>query len=185
MTAATYQHSGIPSPSAAGHEVVDDAVTDAVLTATSQLVDTVRTAFVASLRGSISPAQFELMVALRDRGPMKLADLADRLGVNPSTSNRMVNRLVDAGLVDRHVNPAVRREVILDVTDAGAATLRTVTRRRRSRLNDIVSHMPEQSRSHLVDALRAFTEAGEPADEGTPPQADAWSGRRRYAHFGA
>lgn len=189
MTAATDQHCEVLSASDSvrdatdGDGVVDDAVTDAVLTVTSQLVDAVRTAFVTSLDGSISPAQFELMVALRDRGPMKLTELADHLGVNPSTSNRMVTRLVDAGMVDRHVNPAVRREVVLEVTDAGAATLRTVAVRRRSQLNDIVGHIPEQSRYHLVEGLRAFTEAGgESVGVGTATPSGGRSGRRRRSH---
>lgn len=159
---------------------VTDSVTDAVLVATSHLADTVRAAFIASLDGSISLAQFELLAALRDLGPMKLTTLADHLGVNPSTSNRMVNRLIEAGLVNRRINPTVRREVVLEVTDAGAATLRTVSQRRRSTLTGIVAHMSEQSRYHLVDALRAFTEAGGgPVDARTAAPFGSGPGRRR------
>lgn len=185
MTAAAY--SQVPSPGDAAREPaagagagagagaiadLDDAVTDAVLTTTSQLVDTFSTASITSVDGSISLPQFRLLVALRDLGPMKLTTLADHLGVKPSTSNRMVNRLVDAGLVDRRINPASRREVVLNLTDAGVGTVATVTRRRRSRLHDIVAHMPEQSRYHLVEALRAFTEAGgEPARRPAATQA--------------
>lgn len=186
MTAATYRSREVPSPSDSVGEaaksggVVDDAVTDAVLTVTSQLVDAVRTAVVTSLDGTISLTQFEVMIALRDLGPMKLSELADHLGVNPSTSTRMVSRLVDAGMVDRHVNPAIRREVVLEVTDAGAATLRTVALRRRSRLNDLVGHIPEQSRYHLVEGLQALTEAGgESVDAGTATPLAGRSGRRR------
>jgi DNA-binding MarR family transcriptional regulator len=140
-----------------------DAVTDAVLTA-SRLLIAVSATSIASVDESITVPQFRLLVVLHSRGPMKLSDLADRLSVNPSTTTRMVDRLVFAGLVDRQVNPTSRREVVLDLTEAGDQTVTLVTQQRRRQIARIVARMPERRRTQLIEALDAFNEAG-----GEPP----------------
>jgi DNA-binding MarR family transcriptional regulator len=140
-----------------------DAVTDAVLTA-SRLLIAVSASSIASVDESITIPQFRLLVVLHTRGPMKLSILADRLGVNPSTATRMVDRLVFAGLVDRQINPTSRREVLLDLTEAGGETVLQVTQQRRREIARIVARMPERQRTQLVDGLDAFNEAG-----GEPP----------------
>jgi DNA-binding MarR family transcriptional regulator len=143
-----------------------DAVTDAVLTA-SRLLIAVSASSIASVDESITIPQFRLLVVLHSRGPMKLSILADHLGVNPSTTTRMVDRLVFAGLVDRQVNPTSRREVLLDLTDAGNHTVTQVTQQRRRQIARIVARMPEPRRVQLIEALDAFNEAG-----GEPPATD-------------
>lgn len=136
-----------------------DAVTDAVLSA-SRLLIAVSASSIAAVDDAITIPQFRLLVVLHASGPMKLSDLADRLGVNPSTTTRMIDRLIGAGLVDRQVNPSSRREVVLNVTATGEQTVIRVTNQRRRHIGDIVSRMPEQCRSQLVAALDAFSRAG-------------------------
>jgi DNA-binding MarR family transcriptional regulator len=136
-----------------------DAVTDAVLTA-SRLLVAVSANSIAAVDDAITIPQFRLLVVLHTSGPMKLSDLADRLGVNPSTTTRMIDRLIIAGLVDRQVNPFSRREVVLNVTNTGEHTVLRVNDQRRRQIGDIVSRMPAQCRDQLVRALDAFTRAG-------------------------
>ncbi|HEX5407033.1 MAG TPA: MarR family transcriptional regulator [Pseudonocardiaceae bacterium] len=144
-------------------EPAADLVTDAVLTA-SRLLIAVSASSIASVDESITVPQFRLLVVLHGRGPMKLSILADHLGVNPSTTTRMVDRLVFAGLVDRQINPSSRREVVLNLTATGARTVIRVTQQRRHQIARIVARMPELRRAELVEALAAFSEAG-----GEPP----------------
>lgn len=108
--------------------------------------------------------QFRLMVLLASRGSMKLAALADLLAVNPSTALRMVERLSAAGMVSREANPAVRREIVVGLTEAGRRVVDDVTGRRRDEIATIVARMEPPQRARLVAALRAFAEAG-----GEPP----------------
>ncbi len=144
-------------------EAAADAVTDAVLTA-SRLLTGLSVNSIAAVDESITIPQFRLLVVLRTRGRVNLSVLADHLGVNPSTVTRMVDRLVTAGLVDRQVNPASRREVVLDLTETGVRIVRLVTQQRRKQIARIVSRMPEDSQTRLIEALEAFNGAGgEPA----------------------
>ena len=147
-------------PSTAGDA---DAVTDAVLTA-SRLLVAVSVRSIAAVDESITLAQFRLLVVLSTRGAVNLSMLADQLGVNPSTATRMIDRLIAAGLVSRETSPTSRREVVVALTEDGAAAVRQVTARRRKEIAKIVGRMPSKHRHGLVDALGAFADAG-----GEPP----------------
>lgn len=140
-----------------------DALTDAVLTA-SRLLVAVSARSIAAVDESISLAQFRLLVVLSSRGHQKVTELADALGVNPSSATRAVDRLIDAGLVDRQTNPHSRREMLVSLTAAGQRVVRDVTRRRREEIAAIVARMPRTHQRGLVRALAAFSQAG-----GEPP----------------
>ncbi|GAA0319793.1 MarR family transcriptional regulator [Actinoallomurus spadix] len=136
-----------------------DAVTSAVLTASRLLVG-ISLRSLTAVREQVTLPQFRLLVVLATHEETKLVTLADHLGVNPSTAMRMVERLVAAGLIDRRVNPASRREVLLRLTGDGSRVVDEVTARRREEIAAIVAAMPAEQRAGLVGALKAFTDAG-------------------------
>src|SRR5690242_7166321 len=107
-----------------------DAITDAMLRA-SRLLVALSIRSIAAVDESITLPQFRLLSVLDVDGPSNLAALAQRLGVNPSVTTRMIDRLTSAGLVDRRVNPANRRVVVLSLTDSGGTVVRRVMRERR------------------------------------------------------
>ena len=135
-----------------------DAVADAVLAA-SRLLVAVSARSIAAVDESISLAQYRLLVVLSS-GRQKVTALAEALGVNPSSATRAVDRLLDAGLVDRQRNPRSRRETQVSLTTAGRRVVREVTRHRRAEVAAIVGRMPASDQRGLVRALRAFSEAG-------------------------
>ena len=140
-----------------------DAVTDAVLTASRLLVG-LSARSISAVEDSITLPQFRLLVVLHSRGPLRHSTLSDHLGVAPSTASRMVDRLVAADMVRRDASPNSRREIMVELTEAGQQVVRQVTARRRKEIAKIVAKMPEDTRRGLVDALTAFAEAG-----GEPP----------------
>ncbi|MER7081405.1 MarR family winged helix-turn-helix transcriptional regulator, partial [Saccharopolyspora kobensis] len=129
-----------------------DAVTDAVLTA-SRLLVAASARSIAAVENSLTLPQFRLLVVLSSAGPLKLAALAEALGVNPSTVTRMIDRLIGTELVDRRPNPASRRENVVALTPNGADVVAEVTARRRSEIARIVKRMPAAARRGLVGAL--------------------------------
>lgn len=142
------------------------AVTRAVLTA-SRLLVALSARSLAAVEDKVTLPQFRLLVVLSQEGPAKLVALADRLGVNPSTAMRMVDRLIAAGLADRQVNPDNRRETVLRLTQEGLRIVEDVTAQRRREIAAIVERLDPAQRAGLIGALAAFTEAGgEPAAPG-------------------
>jgi DNA-binding MarR family transcriptional regulator len=140
-----------------------DEITDALLTA-SRLLVAISARSIALVDDTITIPQFRTLVILSNEGPINLATLAGLLEVQPSTTGRMVDRLVGAGLVDRQAHPTSRRELVAALTPRGRDVVRKVTVNRRRQISAIVEKMPQRERRGLVRALAAFTAAGgEPA----------------------
>ncbi|GFM18097.1 MULTISPECIES: MarR family winged helix-turn-helix transcriptional regulator [Mycobacteriaceae] len=136
-----------------------DAITDALLSA-SRLLVAISARSIADVDDTLTFPQFRTLVILRTRGPVNLATLAGLLDVTPSTAGRMVDRLVEAGLIDRRPHPESRRELIAELSARGRDTVDAVTAKRRAEIAAIVATMPRAERHGLVRALSAFTEAG-------------------------
>lgn len=140
-----------------------DALTDALLTA-SRLLIAISASSIASVDDGITIPQFRTLVILSNHDPINLATLAGLLGVKPSATGRMVDRLVNAGLIDRLPHPTSRRELLATLTPRGRKVVRQVTARRRAEIARVVEKMPVAERHDLVRALTAFASAG-----GEPP----------------
>jgi DNA-binding MarR family transcriptional regulator len=151
----------------AGKVTADDdslnVVTDALLTA-SRLLVAISARSIARVDETITIPQFRTLVILSNRGPLNLATLAGLLDVQPSTTGRMVERLVSAGLIERRPHPRSRRELVAELTPRGRRVVRRVTAYRRDEIARVVEKMPPRERGGLVGALTAFTAAG-----GEPP----------------
>lgn len=147
---------------AVDHTTVDeslDVITDALLTA-SRLLMAISARSIGEVDETITIPQFRTLVILSNRGPVNLATLAGLLGVQPSATGRMVDRLVAAGLIDRLPHPTSRRELLAALTKRGRDVVRQVTAHRRTEISNIVEKMPPPERQGLVRALTAFTAAG-------------------------
>jgi DNA-binding MarR family transcriptional regulator len=136
-----------------------DTITDALLTASRLLVQ-ISAQSIGKVDENITFAQFRTLVILSNRGPINLATLAGLLGVQPSATGRMVDRLVAAGLIDRLPHPTSRRELLAALTKRGRDVVRQVTSYRRAEIAQIVQKMPPPERGGLIRALTAFTAAG-------------------------
>lgn len=136
-----------------------DAITDALLTA-SRLLVAMSARSIALVDESITIPQFRTLVILSSQGPINLSTLAGLLDVQPSTTGRMVDRLVNAGLLDRQQHPDSRRELVVTLTPRGHDVVRAVTAHRRDEIARVVRKMPREERHGLVRALTAFSNAG-------------------------
>lgn len=123
------------------------------------------------VEGRVPPAQLRALGLLRDLGPLNLGDLADGLGVRPSSATRLCDRLSAAGLLLRQVAPHSRREVLLSLNRAGLDLLVELETSRRAQIAALLAVMTDADRDCLVNGLRAFATASrhrrrEPPDLG-------------------
>jgi DNA-binding MarR family transcriptional regulator len=142
--------------------VSDDQATedlvDAVLQSSRALVALAARSIAGA--GGITLPQFRMLVVL-EAGQMNLRGLAAALDVAPSTATRMVDRLIDAGLVQRSIPTADRREISLTLTSSGRRTVRTVTERRRRDLRRVVDQIPRNRRAAVARAMTDVADAAE------------------------
>jgi DNA-binding MarR family transcriptional regulator len=151
---ATHRNAAVATP----NDVATEALVDAILLSSRALV-ALSARSIASARGVTLP-QFRMLVVL-ESGQQNLGRLAAALDVAPSTATRMVDRLVDAGLVYRTIPAANRREISLTLTASGRRTVRTVTARRRRDLRRVIEQIPTNRREAVAKAMTDFAEAAE------------------------
>lgn len=141
-----------------------DALMTSLLRASRALVG-VSVRALADVEDTVTLTQFRTLVVLDRHERTTLAELAGGLGVNASTAQRQVDRLVSLGLVHRRENPHDRRQVILSLSPQGGDLVRGVNERRRAVIAGIVAGMPSREHGVLVHALEAFAvAAGEPEE---------------------
>ncbi len=114
----------------------------------------------------VSMPQFRILVLLAASGPLRTGALAERTGVHPSTLTRTADRLVRGGWVRRVDNPLSRREVLIELTDDGAALVAEVTRRRTEEIAAILTRVPRAQHQVILDGFACFARAaGEPSPQ--------------------
>lgn len=106
--------------------------------------------------GDLSVVQLRALTVLYRRGQANLGELASEMGVTVSTTSRLVDRLVTAGLVDRRVAEHTRREIALRLSRQGQAVLRRYDNLRLVALHECLDAMSEEQREVAAAGLRAF-----------------------------
>jgi DNA-binding MarR family transcriptional regulator len=85
--------------------------------------------------------------------PVRLHDLADRLGVSDPTASRAVDALVEHGLVERVPDPADRRAVRISLTPHGRQMVEERKRRVLDAVLPAIAAIPAADQQRLVELL--------------------------------
>jgi DNA-binding MarR family transcriptional regulator len=143
-----------------------DQLADAVLTASRVLV-AVAARSLAEHESEVSLPQYRALVVLGSRGAQRPVDLAQALGVDPSTATRMCDRLVRKRLITRRRDVVDRRVVLLDLSAAGRRLVDRVTSQRREEIGRILEAVDPAEHGALVRAFTTFgVAAGEVPEDG-------------------
>lgn len=87
------------------------------------------------------------------RGPISLTDLANAEQVTAPTMTRLVQALVKAALVEKSVDEADNRAVLLRATPAGRATLDLARVRRLAALEEIIRRLTPDEEAEVARAV--------------------------------
>jgi DNA-binding MarR family transcriptional regulator len=74
-------------------------------------------------------ARFEVLrlLAFTRRGELPVGKIGERLQVHPASVTNAVQRLEEAGLVERRTNPSDGRSVLAEITEVGRSLVETCT----------------------------------------------------------
>jgi DNA-binding MarR family transcriptional regulator len=98
-------------------------------------------------------AAYPVLRGIAECGPVRLSDLAARLGVQISTASRQVKELEQAGLVERTGDPKDGRVTMLALAPAGKEALLKLRASWRRALVEILESWPEADRETLATLL--------------------------------
>jgi DNA-binding MarR family transcriptional regulator len=133
---------------------------DETLLALARTVMGISTA-AADRLGEVSVVQLRALTVLRNLGTATLGELAADMGVTVSTTSRLVDRLVTAGLVRREMSPRSRRELALQVAADGDAILDRYDEGRLDALRAALARLSDGERAAALVAFDAFSGAFE------------------------
>jgi len=142
-------------------EISDETVVEDLVRASRIFVAVAANSLVGD-EDQLSIQQYRALALLASRDAQRPADLARALGVTPSTTTALCDRLVQKGMISRRRRGTDRRSVYLVVSARGFEQLEKIADRRRDLLRGILVRLPASTQAALTDALPAFvTAAGE------------------------
>ncbi|MBZ4023599.1 MarR family transcriptional regulator [Rhodobacter sp. TJ_12] len=102
----------------------------------------------------LTSAQWRLLVNLMRRGPLPQARLAEFLEIEPISLSRLVDRMQEAGWVERHPDPNDRRIRIVHATDKTRAVISEVKQIAETIYADALTGLSPATTDTLMGALR-------------------------------
>ena len=113
-----------------------------------------RTSMATMATLDLTPAQSRALRTISKAGtPIRMGELAATLGVVPRSATGLVDALEESGLVERCVDPANRRAVLVTLTDAGRNMLRAMADARATAGGDLFGRLTAAERSLLAELL--------------------------------
>jgi DNA-binding MarR family transcriptional regulator len=92
-------------------------------------------------------------------GPLRLSELAERLGITAPTASRAVDGLVELGLLQRLPDPDDRRAVRIDTTEPGRKDVEGKKARAAAALEPAIAALSAPERARLAALLARLADA--------------------------
>jgi DNA-binding MarR family transcriptional regulator len=115
----------------------------------------------------LTMSQTKAMYAVVAAGPLRMSELAHRIGVSSSTATGQVDRLVELGLLERREDPADRRQVVVTATAHGAEVLERFRELNSARMREMLARIDASGLAAVERALLILDAALEREESGS------------------
>jgi len=143
--------------------MVDEQV-ERFMAAFSDLRKVMGSGFKHAPQHGFSTTQFMLMglvESAREGEPYTISSIAGKLGIDSATVVRTVDSLEKHGLVQRRRDKQDRRQVFVELTDAGRAVRTDMQQRFKRHIQAIFVAMSAEGRASFLDGLEEFVRVGQ------------------------
>jgi DNA-binding MarR family transcriptional regulator len=106
----------------------------------------------------VTTSQCHALLEIGEQGPASIKDLAQVMGLDPSSLSRTVDGLVAAGHVSRAENPDDRRYATISLTGQGKKKIDEINFRSDAAFGVILSKFPEEQQETVVETLKTVAE---------------------------
>jgi len=120
----------------------------------------------AGLAADLTPTRVAVLLNTVRNGPIRLAEVADQEGLNPTLLSRTVANLAQDGLVTRTVDETDRRSAWLDATPAGRELAERIRAQRTHAVQAALEELSPEDRTLVEAALPALEQLAQRLHEG-------------------
>ena len=116
---------------------------------------------------NLSIGQLKSLFFISNRGATSLSKLAVALGVTPTNTTGIVDRLLKRGLITRTESPDDRRVLLLRTTPLGDELIAELRQKRKERMAELFNRLTEEEATYVGEALKIMVRVIEAPQEET------------------
>jgi len=122
----------------------------------------------AARDAGLAPTAISLLLSVVRSGPVRLSELAESEGLNPTMLSRVVSGMVHDGLLKRSSDEGDRRAAWVEATTAGRKLAERTQRERTAAVNAGLEGLTSYERRRIEQALPALEALAEELKGGRP-----------------
>ena len=111
-------------------------------------------------KSSITFHQYLTLEKIRERGTCTVNDIAQMMRLAQSTASQLVDRLVQAKLVNREINPENRRSLLLSLNPEGKKALIKQEENSKKGYTELLKLLDKTDQDKFIEAFRVLCEIG-------------------------
>ena len=119
----------------------------------------------AARDAGLTPTAISLLLTVARMGPVRLSELAESEGINPTMLSRIIAGMVQDGLLRRSSDEGDRRAAWVEITAAGRKLAERMRRERTRAVDEALETLTEAERRHIERALPALEALAETLKE--------------------
>jgi DNA-binding MarR family transcriptional regulator len=105
--------------------------------------------------------QLGTLLLLDREGELTIKQMSEIVGRSTSATSRLLDQLVERGLISRHEDEHDRRVKRVAITDSGRALIATLERQRADAQLNVMEHLSAEEQAIVTQAMILLAEAGE------------------------
>ena len=107
----------------------------------------------------LSMPQFSILMQLHYKGACGMSAISERFDVSAAAASQLVDKLVQAGYIERTEDPSDRRAKLLKLSTNGAMLVDDGIQERYRWMDELTSKLSAEEQTKISEALLVLTEA--------------------------
>ena len=113
----------------------------------------------------LSMPQFSILMQLHYKGACGMSAISERFDVTAAAASQLVDKLVQAGYIERTEDPSDRRAKLLKLSTKGSKLVDDGIQERYRWMDELASKLSETEQAKISEALLVLTEVARQMDQ--------------------
>jgi len=107
----------------------------------------------------LSMPQFSILMQLHHKGACGMSEISERFDISNAAASQLVEKLVQAGYLERAEDPSDRRAKLLKLSHNGAKLVEEGMNERHRWMDELAKNLSAEEQKKISEALDILTEA--------------------------